>query len=278
MSGFASDWLTLREPYDHAARAKPLLAALAGWAVSRGSLAPPTASGGPLTIVDLGSGTGSNLRGTSPHLPVAQAWTLVEYDPRLIEAGTPGLGTLPAGVTARYVEHDLAADLDGAVPAGTDLVTAAAFADLVSAAWLDRLVAVVEARKAALYLVLTYDGGWRWRPGDVFDAEIKRLFDAHQATDKGFGPALGPAAVAALRERLQPLGGRLLVEPSDWRLGYADRAIQAALLDGYAQAATELDQTQASEVRDWATQRQKQIDAGRSEHRVGHQDLLWLPE
>lgn len=268
MSGFASDWLALREPYDHAARAKPLLAALAGCAASRGSFA----------IVDLGSGTGSNLRGTSPHLPAPQAWTLVEYDPRLIAAGTPGLAALPAGVTARYAERDLADDLADAIPAGTDLVTAAAFADLVSAAWLDRLVAVVQARHAALYLVLTYDGGWRWRPGDVFDAEIKRLFDAHQATDKGFGPALGPAAVAALQDRLQSLGGRLLVEPSDWRLGYADRAIQTALLDGYAQAATELDPAQASEIRDWATQREKHIDAGRSEHRVGHQDLLWLPE
>ena len=49
MSGFASDWLALREPYDHAARAQPLLAALAAWAAPRGRLA----------IVDLGSGTGS---------------------------------------------------------------------------------------------------------------------------------------------------------------------------------------------------------------------------
>lgn len=268
MSGFAADWLSLREPYDHAARAPRLLASLAEWAVPRGRL----------TVVDLGSGTGSNLRGTSPHLPVPQSWTLVEHDPLLIAAGTPELAVLTAPVTARYVRVDLARDLEAAIPPGTDLVTTAAFADLVSAAWLDRLVAVVRARGAALCVVLTYDGGWRWRPGDIFDAEIKRLFDAHQGTDKGFGPALGPTAAAALRERLAPLGGRLLVEPSDWQLGYDDRPIQEALVAGYAGAALELAPAEAAEIHGWAAQRRKHIAAGRSVHRVGHHDVLWLPD
>lgn len=266
MSGFAADWLALREPYDHAARAGKLLDALARWL-------PP----GLLEVVDLGSGTGSNLRATSPQLPRPQHWTLVEHDPELIAAGTAGLASLPAGIEAVYRQVDLARDLEAAIPPGTGLVTAAAFADLVSAAWLDRLAAVVVARRAALLVTLTYDGGWRWRPGDIFDATVKRLFDAHQATDKGFGPALGPGATDALGERLRPLAGRLLVEPSDWRLGYADRAIQAALLDGYATAAGELAPDDAAEIEDWRAQRLKQIEAGRSEHRVGHRDLLWLP-
>jgi hypothetical protein len=268
MSGFASDWLALREPYDHAARAKPLLAALAAWAAPRDRL----------EVVDLGSGTGSNLRATSLHLGAAQSWTLVEHDSRLIEAGTVALEALPADVTARYSRYDLAGDLAAAIPPDTNLVTAAAFADLVSAAWLDRLVAIVGARRTALYVALTYDGGWRWRPGDIFDVVVKRLFDAHQETDKGFGSALGPAAVTALCDRLQPLGGRLLVASSDWQLGYRDRAIQAALLEGYVQAAGELAPDQADETADWAAQRRTHLDAGRSTLRVGHQDLLWLPD
>ena len=268
MSGFASDWLALREPYDHAARSRDLLATLAAWAGERDRLA----------IVDLGSGTGSNLRGISPALAVPQAWTLIEYDPRLIEAGSPGLAGLPADVTARYRKLDLARELEAAVPAGTDLVTAAAFADLVSAAWLDRLVAVVTTRRAALYLVLSYDGGWRWRPGDIFDAEIKRLFDAHQATDKGFGAALGPMAAGALADRLAGSGGRLRKGSSDWQLDAEDRAIQKALLEGYVAAALELAPEQTGEITDWAAQRRRHIAAGRSVHRVGHQDLLWLPD
>jgi hypothetical protein len=268
MSGFASDWLAMREPYDHAARAPALLTALAAWAAKRGELA----------IVDLGSGTGSNLRGTAAHLPIRQSWTLIEYDSRLIAAGSPALASLGTDVTARYQEVDLSADLEAAIPAGTDLVTAAAFADLVSAAWLDRLVATSLARGAAIYIVLTYDGGWRWRPGDIFDAEVKRLFDAHQVTDKGFGPALGPAAARELEARLADRGGQLLVESSDWQLGYEDRAIQSALLEGYARAALELAPGQAGEIDDWVAQRQKHIEAGRSMHRVGHRDILWLPD
>lgn len=267
MSGFAADWLTLREPYDHAARDRDLLAALAGWAKPRQRLA----------VVDLGSGTGSNLRGTSPALAMPQSWTLVEYDERLIAAGTPGLAALPSGVEAAYRGLDLSGDLDAAIPDGTDLITAAAFADLVSASWLDRLIGVARARKAALYFVITYDGGWRWRPGDVFDATVKRLFDAHQATDKGFGPALGPLAAETLRARLTPLGGRLLGGASDWRLGPSDQAMQKALLEGYVAAAGEMAPDELAEIRDWAAQRGRHIEAGRSVHRVGHTDLLWLP-
>jgi hypothetical protein len=268
LSGFASDWLALREPYDHAARSTTPLQALAAWAAARDRLA----------ILDLGSGTGSNLRGTSRALAVAQDWTLAELDPKLIAAGTPLLEALPERVTARYRQVDLQAELEATIGAGIDLVTCAAFCDLVSAAWLDRLVAAAARRRAALYLVLTYDGGWRWRPGDLFDATVKAAFDRHQATDKGFGPALGPHAVTALAERLQPLGGRLLVEPSDWQLGYDDRAIQQALLDGYVAAAGEMLPDQAAEIGDWAAQRRRQIDAGRSTHRVGHRDVLWLPD
>ncbi len=267
MSGFAHDWLALREPYDHAARAPEPGRRLAAWAAGRKRL----------RIVDLGSGTGSNLRATAPALACAQDWTLVEHDPALIAAGTPALAGLPADVTAAYAGLDLARDLASAIPAGTDLVTMAAFLDLVSAAWLDELVALVLERRAALHVVLTCDGGLRWRPGDIFDAEVKRLFEAHQRTDKGFGPALGPAAAAALEARLPTDRGERHVAASDWRLGYADRAIQTALLKGYAGAAAVIAPDQAAEIADWQSQRVRHIEAGRSEHRVGHQDVLWLP-
>lgn len=267
MSGFATGWLELREPYDHAARAPDLLDRLAAWAAGRPRLG----------IVDLGSGTGSNLRAVAPALPCPQGWTLAEHDPALIAAGTPGLATLPGHVTAAYAKVDLARNLAAAIAEGTELVTASAFLDLVSAAWLDELVVLARERGTALYLVLTCDGGLRWRPGDIFDGEVKRLFDAHQRTDKGFGAALGPTAVAALEARLAPAAGELLVARSDWRLGYGDQTIQKVLLDGYAQAATEIAPGQAAEIADWRDQRARQIEAGRSEHRVGHQDLLWLP-
>ena len=54
--GFTPDWLTLREGYDAWARSARLLCQLARWCAGRG----------PLHIVDLGAGTGSNLRAMRP--------------------------------------------------------------------------------------------------------------------------------------------------------------------------------------------------------------------
>ena len=57
--GFSADWLTLREPYDAAARSSALL--------RRGS-PRGAAAADVLQVVDLGAGTGSNLRCTAPAL------------------------------------------------------------------------------------------------------------------------------------------------------------------------------------------------------------------
>ena len=73
---FSPDWLALREPADHAARNGEVLAAV------REHFAQVS----PLRIVDLGCGTGSNLRGLAPHLPREQHWHLVDYDPLLLAA------------------------------------------------------------------------------------------------------------------------------------------------------------------------------------------------
>lgn len=81
MSEFSSQWLAMREPADHRSRNKALREQLnAMLTLSRTSDSPP------LRIIDLGSGTGSNLRGLAPHLDGDQHWTLIDYDPKLIEA------------------------------------------------------------------------------------------------------------------------------------------------------------------------------------------------
>ena len=68
-------------------------------------------------------------------------------------------------------------------------------------------------------------------PDEPEDAEVRDLVNRHQRTDKGFGPALGPDALAAGRERvLVGLGYRVERERSDWALG-AGRARAAAAAD-----------------------------------------------
>jgi hypothetical protein len=265
IEGFSPGWLALREPFDLRSRSPALLARLAEWRQGRG----------PLRIVDLGSGTGANLRCTAPALGGAQDWTLVEWDRSLIACGERLLGEATVGW--RYRRLDLAHDLERIADGRFDLITAAALIDLVAADWLDRLVGVRRRTGAALYIALSFDGRIAWEPADPLDPPVHELVGVHQRTDKGFGPALGPAAADALPALLATDDGKLTSATSDWSLGPADRAIQLELLAGYENAAISTAPGRAGEVVGWAQRRREQILAGASSLRVGHRDLLLLP-
>lgn len=262
--GFSSDWLALREPYDRRSRSPMLLDRLAAWRRDRGRL----------RIVDLGSGTGSNLRGTAGALGGDQDWTLVEWDRSLIASGKRLLGD--ASVGWRYRRLDLARELERVDFERIDVITASALIDLVSSDWLDQLVRLRRRTGAALYIVLSYEGGIVWEPSNPLDATVGQLVDAHQCTDKGFGPALGPAAVETLRERCTSCDGELVSDTSDWTLGPADQAMQIALLAGYEAASIAIVPERAVELNGWAQWRRERIVAGGSYLRVRHRDLLLL--
>lgn len=72
MSDFSDHWLALRAPADGRARATRLLAPLrAGWQ-------------GVRRIIDLGAGTGANLRYLAPRLGGTQHWRCVDHDRQLL--------------------------------------------------------------------------------------------------------------------------------------------------------------------------------------------------
>jgi hypothetical protein len=267
MSGFSAEWLELREPFDAAARATAPEASLGLWAGKRG---------GPLRIVDLGAGTGSNLRHLGPRLPLAQEWTLIEHDPALIAAGEARLPT-SGEIRARYRRADLVAELEAVLAEPVDLVTCSALLDLVSADWLHRLLRVVQARDLGLLAVLTYDGRVSLEPGLPLDAEVIALVNRHQRTDKGFGPALGPEAGIELARGLHGAGDQPLLALSDWSAGPGDRSFQRALVEGWAEAAAAIAPERAAEIDSWCRDRLRAIEAGASRCRVGHVDLLRLP-
>ena len=275
---FSASWLALREPFDHAARAPGLVAQL------RGFLAPRAPA--VVRILDLGCGSGSSFRYLAPRLGGAQHWTMVDNDPALL-ALLPGLranriadheGPVQAALEA--VRIDLAGSLDRLPIEGSDLLTASALLDLVSADWLDRLVAAVAPVRAALLLALSYDGSIDWQPALPDDRRMTRLFNRHQRTDKGFGPALGPSAAEAANRRLRAAGFTVTQAGSDWLLGAGDQAMQQEVATGIAGAvaACQGDRPEAAQLsRRWLAARLALIDAGRSTLRIGHADLLALP-
>jgi hypothetical protein len=260
--GFSADWLALREPYDAAACSEALVGRLAAWAGGRERL----------RILDLGAGTGAQLRRLAPCLGPGQDWTLVELDPALIAAGTADLAAVT--VPWRYRRLDLARELEVLAAEPVDLIAASALLDLVAEPWLDRLLALRQATGAALYLALGYDGRIAWEPALPDDTTATDLVNRHQRTDKGFGPALGPEA-APMLHRLLP---DALVATSDWCLGADDRAMQTALLEGYVEAGLAMAAPAGGPaVVAWGERRRRLIAEGCSRLWVGHLDLLFLP-
>ena len=265
MTGFSADWLTLREPFDMRARNPAILDAVAASVAAHPSV----------RIVDLACGTGSTLRALSARLPRRQNWTLVDNDLGLLARATATQHSDDVVVTA--VPLDLNRDLEAALDGPVDLVTTSALLDLVSELWLERLAVEIAARKIRLYAALSYDGTIGLTPRDPLDAAIIAAVNAHQRTDKGFGPALGPAAAGVAVTRFQSLGYAVVQDQSHWVVGPQDQEMQNEILAGWAHAAREIDALTLSDTATWLTRRRDIVAAGRSSLRVGHVDVFATP-
>jgi hypothetical protein len=277
---FSADWLALREPCDHAALNPEVRAALAARFAGRKTI----------RVVDLGCGAGSNLRGTCGALGPDQDWTLVDYDQKLLDAAHARLSAWadearPDGdalalrkdgkaITVTFRRADLSAGGFSDVVAGADLVTAAALFDLVSVAGIERLAEAVTRNGQAFHTVLTYDGHTRWTPAHPADDAIRAAFNAHQKTDKGFGPAAGPGGTTALAKAFYARGYRVLRGTSPWIVDESHGGLRDELDKGFAGAAVESGQVDRATASGWLGRRLGREDAVSV---IGHEDLLALP-
>lgn len=250
MTGFSTEWLTLREAADDRARDADLMAEVA------------RRFDGAL-IADLGGGTGATLRVLGPRLPAAR-WRILDADAALLSHVEPTARVEP-------VEVDLAAEPEAAFASRPALITASAFFDLTSAAWIDRFASLLKHSGGALYAALTYDGREVWTPAPPHEARALKAFHADMGRDKGFGPALGPNAADALSAALGRAGLKVMTAKSDWRLSRPeDGAMIDALADGGAAALAET--MTGEDGAAWADGRRAAQDV-----LVGHVDILALP-
>jgi hypothetical protein len=269
VSGFSAHWLGLREPLDAASRSETLCARLVKLLVR-----PMPDS--PLSVIDLGAGTGANFRYAAQRLAGPQEWLLVDDDASLLAAADVQLAErgAPPGCRMRHLELDLATGLQRlALPSG-GLLTASALLDLVSAQWLRELIGRAAAARVTVWFALTYDGRIDCQPREPEDEEVRELFNRHQRTDKGFGPALGPDAAQIAEQLLAEHGYHTECARSDWCLGPGQAALQRSLVDGWCNAACEVATHRAPALRYWLDRRLGHIEAGRSALRVGHVDMI----
>jgi SAM-dependent methyltransferase len=271
MSESLSGWLALREAADAAARSVALTQALAD-RLTRDR---------PLRILDLGSGTGSNVRYLARYLPRDQDWLLVDADAALLADARAQMSSwaVRSGAHLHIETQQLnLGELDRLeIFSGRDLVTASALLDLVSDTWLVALAKQCRAAGAIALFSLTYNGHSSCTPAEPEDEAIRLLMNRHQqANDKGFGRAAGPGAVASAERAFAAAGYRVERAASDWMLSPDAPELQRALVSGWAEAAREIAPEQTTMIEDWLDRRLAHVEAGRSRIVVGHEDLaVW---
>lgn len=270
-SQFDGDWLSLREPADHAARDAGLAEEAAAWLRRHRPESSPQ-------VVDVGCGSGSNVRYLAGVLPANVQWLLVDQDAALLARARHSLPGLHGDERVDFRQCRLSADtLAQRLPPAPALVTASALLDLVTTPWLAALADYVAGANAALLVVLTYAGDFGLSPADSDEAWVRDQINAHQQGDKGEGEALGPAAAEALATLLRDKGYQVRLATSPWQLSPESQDLQSALLAGWHEAALEQAPADQARVQAWARRRQALIDQGDSSITVHHLDLLALP-
>lgn len=282
---FEPEWLHLREPLDEAARAVGL-----AWAFGRILPTHPM-------IIDLGAGTGSNVRQLAMKLGRGeQDWTLIEKDRRLLAKAPGEIGRWAdrngwehkeqrraymitcddMAVRVEMRSFDLTQDPAELGLNQYDGVTAKALFDLVSQPWLDRFVKeLASCGYPPLLATLTVDGRVEFSITDEDDGFVMDLFHAHMGRAKGLGgPALGPAAPQALVGALSGVGYKVEAAQADWKIGPKQIAAHLAMIAGYEKAATEQDPAAAARVRAWAERRRNLASEQGARLLVGHVDIL----
>ncbi len=278
MSGFSPEWLALREPADVRGRNADVANALTARMALREHV----------SVVDLGCGTGSNLRTTSTLLPARQSWTLVDYDANLLDAarkvliawadtahehadGSIDLTSGSRAISVRFRQADLVEGLEAVLEPAPDLVTAAALFDLASPAFIQRAARAVARKRAVFYTVLTYNGIQHWQPRQPSDGQMTAAFNRHQMSDKGFGASAGPTAPVHLAEQFELVGYTVTEGQSPWLLASRREArLIAELVEGQAAAVTETGAVDARTIERW-------LKVSRTGAEVGHVDTLAVP-
>ena len=269
MSGFSIEWLNLREVSDHRSRDKELLKTAVDWLNNLKAK--------DKVIVDLGSGTGSTIRGLQRYktLTPSVQWRLVDNDPELLAEAVHRH-------SEEYSIESFLVDLSATqkLPLkSVSLITASALLDLVSGDFIRDLCQLIkeknEDRPLGFYSALNYDGCIKWTPFHPLDAAILMNFNTDQRRDKGFGPALGPDATDFLKTQFHSTKFQCLSAKSPWLLGSADYLLTESLINGISGVAVKTDELTNSDIQDWKTFRMKNVRNGTCF--LGHTDILVLP-
>jgi hypothetical protein len=263
---FGADWLSLREPADHAARDPVTLLRVTA---RLGEIEHPK-------IVDLASGRGSSIAAIDPHNALDADWHLLDQDDTLLRAARSRfpdhrIMTARCDLRSAVRSKDRFGDI---IPAGTDLITVSAFIDLASIDWIAHWALRCSERAIPVYCALTIDGRFAFDPVHPGDEVFLTALARHEQTDKGFGPALGPHAPQAFGAAFGRAGYVVDEAEADWTLRADDKPLIEALIEGWAGAVLETGMMDQGDLLSWVSARISQLRDESLTITVGHKDLL----
>jgi SAM-dependent methyltransferase len=276
MTAFSPEWLDLREAADKRSRCNETANAVAARFALRDEI----------RVLDIGSGTGANLRATAALLPRRQTWTLIDNDATLLEQAktklrrwadsAEGEGEMlrlekdGRTIAVRFAHADVFKSMNEFLGGAPNLVTASAFFDLASESFIRALAKSVVEAGAAFYAAVTYNGLVRWMPKRPPDSQMLAAFHRHQMRDKGFGPASGPLAASHLADQFRLNGYAVLEGDSRWQLERSDRMLIDELVRGHAVAVSETNDVDCQTIVSW-------VNVSRAQAVVGHTDTFAHP-
>jgi hypothetical protein len=264
----SSDWLALREAEDARARSRTLAEAVL-------PLLPP----GPITVHDLGSGTGSMTRWLAPLLPGPQTWVLHDWNAGLtrgaFEAGPPrDRDGAPVSLRSRVGELER---LDGADLENASLATASALLDVLTAQEAHAIVDACVQAGAPVLLSLSVTGEVELQPPDPRDKLVEAAFNDHQRREVHGRRLLGRYAAPIVTGLFGRAGWNTRKALTTWRLDDREPRLLAEWFEGWVDAAEE----QSSEVREvgpaYRALRSSQLARAELSAVVYHFDLLAWP-
>ena len=252
-----------------------------------------------LHVVDVGSGTGANLRYYFDRIPHTQTWTLIEQSSHLLGecrhslatfAQKHGYGWHPQGDTFLLTDAGKTAAItliQGSIDRieqlvdlpQADVVTANAVFDLLSFEQFDALVSTLAQHDVCLLATLNYYET-SFLPFSERDHQFVDWYHMHMKRPQPMGIAMGPDCSEEMLDLLAQHHMLIEQESSQWHLKKGECTLHRYLLHFMEQAIAELSLS-PEEQRDfeaWLTRKKELCRQRELEIIVDHSDIFAYPQ
>ena len=182
MHEFNNNWLKLRETVDKKSRNLKIIKLIN----------KKFNNNEPISIIDLGTGAGSNFNYLKPKLKFYQNWVFTDISSNSMDYFKRNIKLSNKIIKTKFQIFDVIKDLNKIKFKSFDIVTGSAFLDILPRRWFYKFHKFNINTEIVLF-ALNYNGDFKFFPKHKYDKKIVNFFNKDQKTDKGIGnKAIGP--------------------------------------------------------------------------------------